>query len=110
MACLLSFTLHRTHRDLPSFPTRRSSDLDARSLVGRVVEVGGRFEADLRRRRQERAVDRGHRRWVEPPDRHGAGGAVQGRPGGDRKSTRLNSSHPSISYAVFCLKKKKKKK
>src|SRR6266581_6322967 len=29
-------------------------------------------------------------------------------PPGDRKSTRLNSSHPSISYAVFCLKKKKK--
>src|SRR5699024_11934058 len=28
---------------------------------------------------------------------------------GDRKSTRLNSSHVSISYAVFCLKKKKKK-
>src|SRR5438876_5164866 len=28
---------------------------------------------------------------------------------GDRKSTRLNSSHPSISYAVFCLKKKKNK-
>src|SRR6202041_3151553 len=35
------------------------------------------------------------------------GGARRGiRPGfGDRKSTRLNSSHPSISYAVFCLKK-----
>src|SRR2546427_6000608 len=30
--------------------------------------------------------------------------------GGDRKSTRLNSSHSQISYAVFCLKKKKKKK
>src|SRR5689334_24499124 len=29
---------------------------------------------------------------------------------GDRKSTRLNSSHSSISYAVFCLKKKKKNK
>src|SRR5438034_9144112 len=29
---------------------------------------------------------------------------------GDRKSTRLNSSHTVISYAVFCLKKKKKKK
>src|SRR3712207_7573543 len=29
--------------------------------------------------------------------------------GGDRKSTRLNSSHANISYAVFCLKKKKKK-
>src|SRR5438309_7080946 len=28
-------------------------------------------------------------------------------PRGDRKSTRLNSSHSSISYAVFCLKKKK---
>src|SRR6266496_4491563 len=28
--------------------------------------------------------------------------------GGDRKSTRLNSSHVEISYAVFCLKKKKK--
>src|SRR5438874_9434457 len=30
------------------------------------------------------------------------------RDGGDRKSTRLNSSHVEISYAVFCLKKKKK--
>src|SRR5690348_17745967 len=30
------------------------------------------------------------------------------RGGRDRKSTRLNSSHPSISYAVFCLKKKNK--
>src|SRR3712207_8122646 len=29
--------------------------------------------------------------------------------GADRKSTRLNSSHANISYAVFCLKKKKKK-
>src|SRR5437773_9207732 len=32
------------------------------------------------------------------------------RAGLDRKSTRLNSSHITISYAVFCLKKKKKKK
>src|SRR3712207_8837852 len=30
--------------------------------------------------------------------------------GGDRKSTRLNSSHANISYAVFCLKKKKPQK
>src|SRR3712207_8340910 len=29
------------------------------------------------------------------------------KPGQDRKSTRLNSSHANISYAVFCLKKKK---
>src|SRR5690349_22542355 len=35
-----------------------------------------------------------------------AAGRVRGR--GDRKSTRLNSSHVEISYAVFCLKKKKK--
>src|SRR5688572_33216827 len=37
-----------------------------------------------------------------------SGGSRRGR--GDRKSTRLNSSHSQISYAVFCLKKKKKKK
>src|SRR5438270_5748539 len=43
------------------------------------------------------------------------GGRPPGRPRprtgprGDRKSTRLNSSHSQISYAVFCLKKKKKK-
>src|SRR3989337_3191921 len=39
------------------------------------------------------------------PCRDGPGGG-EGR---DRKSTRLNSSHGSISYAVFCLKKKKKR-
>src|SRR5437588_1545474 len=47
--------------------------------------------------------------------RRGAGAAAHGRDdrgirgragGGDRKSTRLNSSHTVISYAVFCLKKK----
>src|SRR5438876_2158791 len=36
--------------------------------------------------------------------------AVPGVPDLDRKSTRLNSSHPSISYAVFCLKKKNNSK
>src|SRR2546430_6985776 len=34
----------------------------------------------------------------------------QGRHTGDRKSTRLNSSHSQISYAVFCLKKKKQQR
>src|SRR5688572_32600963 len=43
--------------------------------------------------------DRGGRRW-----------RARRRGRGDRKSTRLNSSHSQISYAVFCLKKKKKKK
>src|SRR2546427_6570051 len=37
-------------------------------------------------------------------DRAGAGSGARDR---DRKSTRLNSSHSQISYAVFCLKKKK---
>src|SRR5256885_12023446 len=37
-----------------------------------------------------------------------ADGAVRPGQGADRKSTRLNSSHLVISYAVFCLKKKKK--
>src|SRR5688572_32041397 len=44
----------------------------------------------------------------------GRGGArrrpARGAGAGDRKSTRLNSSHSQISYAVFCLKKKKKQK
>src|SRR2546427_4566534 len=41
---------------------------------------------------------------------HGSGHRfeIYGREGTDRKSTRLNSSHSQISYAVFCLKKKKK--
>src|SRR5689334_25200493 len=48
-----------------------------------------------------------------PASRRGSGAgtprpARRDRRGGDRKSTRLNSSHSSISYAVFCLKKKKK--
>src|SRR3712207_7739926 len=47
--------------------------------------------------------DRGaRRRGVRPP----SGGPLP-RPPRDRKSTRLNSSHANISYAVFCLKKKK---
>src|SRR5690348_17438968 len=38
--------------------------------------------------------------------RLGSRRALRAATGPDRKSTRLNSSHPSISYAVFCLKKK----
>src|SRR5689334_25040266 len=48
---------------------------------------------------------------ARPGARAGPGWSARPRsPGPDRKSTRLNSSHSSISYAVFCLKKKKKKK
>src|SRR5690625_6129735 len=50
---------------------------------------------------------------VLPPDflrddRRGVAEDLAGGLQGDRKSTRLNSSHVAISYAVFCLKKKKK--
>src|SRR3712207_6854569 len=41
-----------------------------------------------------------------PHEKEGTGQRASGH-GGDRKSTRLNSSHANISYAVFCLKKKK---
>src|SRR3712207_7675922 len=50
-----------------------------------------------------------HRRLrarAEAPLRLPDGPLARHRPGGDRKSTRLNSSHANISYAVFCLKKK----
>src|SRR5688572_31009808 len=63
----------------------------------------------FRSRRQGRLIhDRGRR--VEPQaefasEQQEVGDHLQG----DRKSTRLNSSHSQISYAVFCLKKKKKK-
>src|SRR3712207_8508708 len=59
---------------------------------------------------QRRAPRRG--RDLRRPSRRGRGQAATGDPGRrprdrDRKSTRLNSSHANISYAVFCLKKKK---
>src|SRR5687768_17951985 len=44
-----------------------------------------------------------------PSARADAPGRAHVQMGADRKSTRLNSSHGYISYAVFCLKKKKKK-
>src|SRR2546426_7307636 len=49
------------------------------------------------------AVDR----MLQRPDRSGRASADKDRQISDRKSTRLNSSHLVISYAVFCLKKKK---
>src|SRR5438128_4776816 len=53
-----------------------------------------------------------HRHGVDerhhPPATPGLRNRDSPGPAGDRKSTRLNSSHGSISYAVFCLKKKKR--
>src|SRR3712207_8447063 len=52
----------------------------------------------------------GHREGAEAPRRVEGGRPARGDGGRrrDRKSTRLNSSHANISYAVFCLKKKNK--
>src|SRR5256885_9044430 len=66
---------------------------------------------DLRARRQRRLHPRlGLQALGARVARHEAGGDQHARVGGvgtrDRKSTRLNSSHLVISYAVFCLKKK----
>src|SRR5688500_19068440 len=82
--------------DLHSFPTRRSSDLP-----------------DRRARRPERDAEPAR---SDDDQRDAAGDAQAARraqahrgrhPPQDRKSTRLNSSHLVISYAVFCLKKQK---
>src|SRR5207245_5254313 len=48
-------------------------------------------------------------RRIASAARLGSGASMTAETTADRKSTRLNSSHGSISYAVFCLKKKKKK-
>src|SRR5205807_9907644 len=97
-------------RDLHSFPTRRSSDLHGAESLDRLVLLTGLDDED---ERELRAFEVELRLlWA---DRVGDGrvvhehGPVEGsaRPGlhlsrRDRKSTRLNSSHLVISYAVFC--------
>src|SRR3712207_7743647 len=67
------------------------------------------LRAGLRRgRRRHRAAARLPRGPPRRGRRPAVGRAVLAHlPEGDRKSTRLNSSHANISYAVFCLKKKK---
>src|SRR5687768_18070940 len=76
-------TLFRSHR----------ADVEARRHLAHLV-------ADVAPQSRSVGVVQ-HLRWfaVEPALAHGSAGAE------DRKSTRLNSSHGYISYAVFCLKK-----
>src|SRR2546430_8839962 len=62
--------------------------------------------ADPYRHEPEDLLGRDSHRSDARPERHPRFGSTAGG-GGDRKSTRLNSSHSQISYAVFCLKKKK---
>src|SRR5437899_6147379 len=84
------------------FPTRRSSDLFARPRGPGTSAGGGTARSD-------RAFTKGGGLPRFRPARFGRSARQLSAPRRDRKSTRLNSSHLGISYAVFCLKKKKKK-
>src|SRR3712207_7024227 len=81
----------------------RSRDGAVRVLGGRPDDLAA-LRGRLRRRRLHRLLRR--RVPVVPPLARGAT-AARRRQLEDRKSTRLNSSHTVISYAVFCLKKNK---
>src|SRR5207245_11142196 len=92
-----SFYSYLAPRDLHSFPTRRSSDLQV-------------FSAPAIRIRKAFSPMPIWKRSLIPPTSGLLRAPESSSEERDRKSTRLNSSHGSISYAVFCLKKKKKKK
>src|SRR5205085_10695763 len=97
-------------RDLLSFPTRRSSDLGIGRVVGRVVDrIGVQAEQLIRLSEQDIdgaaavELDGVRNSRIRSPaafDNVLFGQSYQLF--GDRKSTRLNSSHSQISYAVFC--------
>src|SRR5699024_11332685 len=79
-----------------SFPTRRSSDLSYLDLISSLrIQPFERKPCVSQVGAGERPVPACHSLLFVRAYRHP----------GDRKSTRLNSSHVSISYAVFCLKK-----
>src|SRR5690606_40743086 len=90
------FSCSRDHPDLHSFPTRRSSDLHG-PISGSPVEGSGVLFVlqGVLTPEQEGDPEEGYFHAI-PLDVFSE----------DRKSTRLNSSHVKISYAVFCLKKK----
>src|SRR5207244_12311264 len=86
-----------------SFPTRRSSDLVRRA---RLLVVKMRVRLEIRTVTRGTALEIHRAYQIALHQRLEA--VVHRRQ--DRKSTRLNSSHQIISYAVFCLKKKKLEK
>src|SRR5207302_8106477 len=104
------FHHHLLHPHLPSFPTRRSSDLGIGYLtqepsIFRKLTVEQNILAILETckiKSQERAVRLKY--LLDELDlARLAKSKAYTLSGGDRKSTRLNSSHVKISYAVFCL-------
>src|SRR5207245_10457915 len=97
-------------RYIHSFPTRRSSDLRRRAGLGLPPPVGVWRRRDRPERSDGRAELEGGARVGPVDDGVLEGGVRRGRARvgrhqqqPDRKSTRLNSSHGSNSYAVFCL-------
>src|SRR5690606_41629513 len=98
------------HRDLPSFPTRRSSDLlslprsDTPFELPRWPESLPDIAPPLELQADDiRIDDLAIRRDAQPLITiASARGGLDASDGRDRKSTRLNSSHVKISYAVFC--------
>src|SRR5439155_23090689 len=108
-SCLFFFSCLSDHRHLHSFPTRRSSDLGEVDIC----EVGGQMQyvsVYLRYfgAKMIRPAVQPLGAVSDPDDGRLAGADGSDTGCGDRKSTRLNSSHVAISYAVFCLKKKNK--
>src|SRR5690606_41632508 len=104
VSCSVFVCRYRPRRDLHSFPTRRSSDL-ARLVVDGIVAFLEciEFFKYLYRDGHIMLLEVGDGRVVVQDD-----GCIEHEDlPVDRKSTRLNSSHVKISYAVFCLKKKK---
>src|SRR5690606_41853673 len=105
----LMFSPYHLHRELHSFPTRRSSDLGNQGDAGKgraAHELGPGQQHD--RPAREIGVDRvGFEAGLAGIDDERKIVRVASDQGVDRKSTRLNSSHVKNSYAVFCLKKKK---
>src|SRR5690606_41893728 len=94
---------------LPPFPTRRSSDLEHVRLALLVDQAHEAAFAVVPRADGYTAClpDLDHDVVAAPHELRGSPVlvGVAGGPAVDRKSTRLNSSHVKISYAVFCLKK-----
>src|SRR2546427_8601654 len=87
------------------FPTRRSSDLHhGVAGVDADVDIGPGALEGLQARDQPHGGKAGPGGDGHALAAHGLADLAHR----DRKSTRLNSSHSQISYAVFCLKKKKK--
>src|SRR5207247_9824404 len=101
---------HSPSPALHSVPTRRSSDLRSEEGGNHLCDPMQRAGADLvvaqaRGARADLGVRFAARLALRRERQHADVRERQGAVGEDRKSTRLNSSHEWISYAVFCLKK-----